>query len=59
MNFKIATFWNILPRSLVDNDARFRSPYCLHRQGDIKLPQKASPCLPFYAVQHTIRKTSS
>jgi hypothetical protein len=31
---KMAVFWDVAPRSLVDTNRGFRLAYCLHHQGD-------------------------
>jgi hypothetical protein len=43
----MTAFWDIVQRSLVEVDRRFRSVYCLHHQGDDipEMPSSKSPPL--------------
>lgn len=54
---KMAAFWDVPPRSLLDTDRRFRECYFPHHQfddipdnGGSKILRKASQCLLDYSI---------
>jgi len=50
----VTVFWDVVPRSLLESDRRFRGPYCLH----FKHPWDAIQFMWDYTSQHLRRRSS-